>query len=61
MRIPGDTLFAFGMVVFCWFLLGLVTGHPFADIGFVDEGSWEITAEQALVDKADKINRTGRS
>ncbi|MGO8721006.1 MAG: nitric-oxide reductase large subunit [Acidobacteriaceae bacterium] len=51
MRIPGDTLFAFGMVVFCWFLLGLVTGHSFADKGFVDEGSWEVTSEKGAVSK----------
>lgn len=51
MRIPGDTLFAFGMVVFCWFLLGLVTGHSFANKGFVDEGSWEVTAEKSVVGK----------
>ena len=47
MRIPGDTIFAFGMVVFAWFLVGLITGHSFAERGFVEEGSWEVTAEKA--------------
>ena len=45
MRIPGDTLFAVGMIVFAWFLLGLITGHSFADEGRVEEGSWEVTAQ----------------
>ena len=45
MRIPGDTIFAFGMIVFAWFLLGLITGHSFADEGRVEEGSWEVTAQ----------------
>ena len=44
MRIPGDTLFAFGMVVFAWFMLGLITGHSFADKGYVEEGRWEVVA-----------------
>lgn len=47
MRIPGDTLFAFGMVVFAWFLLGLITGHSFARKGRVEEGSWEVSARTA--------------
>ncbi len=45
MRIPGDTIFAFGMIVFAWFLLGLITGHSFVDEGRVEEGSWEVTAQ----------------
>ena len=47
MRIPGDTIFAFGMVVFAWFMLGLISGHSFADKGYVEEGGWEVTAERA--------------
>ncbi len=42
MRVPGDTLFAFGMVVFCWFLLGLLTGHSYAEEGYVEEGGWQV-------------------
>ncbi len=29
MRIPGDSLFAFGALVLTWFVVGLVTGHSF--------------------------------
>jgi len=42
MRVPGDTLFAFGMVVFGWFLLGLLTGHSYAKEGYVEEGGWQV-------------------
>ncbi len=42
MRVPGDTLFAFGMVIFGWFLLGLLTGHSYAKEGYVEEGGWQV-------------------
>lgn len=47
MRIPGDTIFAFGMLAFTWFLVGLITGHSFTGSGYVEEGSWEVTARNA--------------
>ncbi len=31
MRVPGDILFALGALLFGWFVLGLLTGHSFAD------------------------------
>ncbi|MBT9333089.1 nitric-oxide reductase large subunit [Paracidobacterium acidisoli] len=42
MRVPGDTIFALGMFAFCWFLLGLLTGHSYDDSASVQEGSWEL-------------------
>jgi nitric oxide reductase subunit B len=29
LRVPGDTLFALGILAMGWFKLGLLTGHPF--------------------------------
>jgi nitric oxide reductase subunit B len=42
LRIPGDTIFAIGMFAFCWFLLGLLTGHSYDEKGYVEEGSWQL-------------------
>jgi nitric oxide reductase subunit B len=42
MRIPGDTIFAIGMFAFCWFLLGLLTGHSYDTKSYVEEGSWQL-------------------
>ncbi len=33
LRVPGDTLFAFGVLVMGWFKLGLLTGHSFKKQG----------------------------
>jgi nitric oxide reductase subunit B len=30
MRVPGDILFALGAALMGWFVLGLLTGHPFS-------------------------------
>jgi nitric oxide reductase subunit B len=50
MRMIGDSIFALGALVLGWFVLGLVTGHSYAERGFVSEGSWEVRHEgkQAL-------------
>ena len=32
MRIPGDTLFALGVLAMGWFKLGLLTGHSFVEV-----------------------------
>jgi nitric oxide reductase subunit B len=42
LRVPGDTIFAIGMFAFCWFLLGLLTGHSYDENLHVEEGSWEL-------------------
>ncbi|HUZ95393.1 MAG TPA: nitric-oxide reductase large subunit [Edaphobacter sp.] len=31
MRVPGDVIFSIGAAAFAWFLLGLLTGHSYAD------------------------------
>jgi nitric oxide reductase subunit B len=33
LRVPGDILFAIGAVLFAWFVLGLLTGHSYANEG----------------------------
>ncbi len=38
MRIPGDSLFAFGALVLTWFVVGLVTGHSFDKTAKVEAG-----------------------
>jgi len=46
MRVPGDTIFAIGMFAFCWFLLGLLTGHSYDNKSYVEEGSWEVIEDK---------------
>ncbi|HUO61246.1 MAG TPA: nitric-oxide reductase large subunit [Candidatus Acidoferrales bacterium] len=48
MRMFGDTLFAVGALVLGWFVLGLVTGHSYAEHGRVQEGEWEVKEEAAV-------------
>ena len=48
MRMFGDTLFAVGAFVLGWFVLGLVTGHSYAEHGRVQEGEWEVKEEAAV-------------
>jgi nitric oxide reductase subunit B len=45
LRVIGDTIFAFGTLVLGWFVLGLVTGHSYAEHGFVREGQWKVEEE----------------
>ncbi|HVP49394.1 MAG TPA: nitric-oxide reductase large subunit, partial [Bryobacteraceae bacterium] len=45
MRMIGDTIFALGAIVLGWFVLGLVTGHSYAEHGYVPEGGWEVRPE----------------
>jgi nitric oxide reductase subunit B len=45
LRVIGDSIFAFGTLVLGWFVLGLVTGHSYAEHGFVREGQWEVEEE----------------
>ncbi|HXZ28299.1 MAG TPA: nitric-oxide reductase large subunit [Terriglobales bacterium] len=40
MRMIGDTIFAFGVVVLGWFVLGLATGHSYDRTAVVEEGEW---------------------
>lgn len=49
MRVPGDNLFAIGIFAFCWFLLGLLTGHSYDDKAYVEEGGWELVAKNGEV------------
>ena len=42
MRMIGDTIFAVGVLVLGWFILGLVTGHSFDPRGTLEEGEWQI-------------------
>jgi len=42
MRMIGDTIFAVGVLVLGWFILGLVTGHSFDSRGTLEEGEWQI-------------------
>jgi hypothetical protein len=39
MRVLGDILFAIGAAFFAWFVLGLLTGHSYADENFVGTDS----------------------
>jgi len=48
MRMFGDTFFAVGAFVLGWFVLGLVTGHSYAEHGRVQEGEWEVKEEAAV-------------
>jgi nitric oxide reductase subunit B len=41
LRVPGDTLFAIGILAMGWFKLGLLTGHSFADGAAVPAGTVE--------------------
>ena len=50
MRMIGDTIFGVGAVVLGWFILGLATGHSYADQGYVEEGGWEVRDTPALKD-----------
>jgi nitric oxide reductase subunit B len=43
----GDTIFAVGALVLGWFILGLATGHSYAEGGYVEEGGWEVRAGKA--------------
>ena len=45
LRVIGDTIFAFGTLVLGWFVLGLVTGHSYAEHGYVREGEWKVEEE----------------
>ena len=47
LRVPGDTLFAFGVLAMGWFKLGLLTGHSFKkeDGGVVEAGTLTPTRE----------------
>ncbi|HUJ23347.1 MAG TPA: nitric-oxide reductase large subunit [Bryobacteraceae bacterium] len=45
MRIIGDSIFALGAIALGWFVLGLVTGHSYAEQGYVPEGGWEVRPE----------------
>jgi nitric oxide reductase subunit B len=31
LRVPGDILFSIGAALFAWFILGLLTGHSYAE------------------------------
>lgn len=42
MRMIGDSIFALGVAVLGWFILGLVTGHSFDERGRSEEGEWEV-------------------
>jgi len=48
MRMFGDTIFAVGALVLGWFVLGLVTGHSYAEHGHVEEGEWEVKEAVAV-------------
>ncbi len=48
LRVPGDTLFALGVLAMGWFKLGLLTGHSFKSEG-PDEQAGEVTAGRELV------------
>ena len=50
MRMIGDTIFGVGAVVLGWFILGLATGHSYAEQGYVEEGGWEVRDTPALKD-----------
>ena len=49
MRMIGDTIFALGAIVLGWFVLGLVTGHSYAEQGYVPEGGWEVRPEAPVL------------
>jgi nitric oxide reductase subunit B len=49
LRVIGDSIFAFGALVLGWFVLGLVTGHSYAETGFVREGEWKVEEEPVEV------------
>jgi nitric oxide reductase subunit B len=42
MRIIGDSIFAIGILVLGWFILGLVTGHSFDRRATLEEGEWQV-------------------
>ena len=44
-RVFGDSIFALGALVLGRFVLGLVTGHPYAPHGYVAEGEWVVRHE----------------
>ena len=50
LRVPGDTLFAFGALVLGWFVLGLVTGHSYDERGRVAEGEGEVRPNPVTAD-----------
>ena len=47
MRMFGDSLFAIGVLVLGWFVLGLITRHSYDDRGYVEEGTWEVREHAA--------------
>jgi nitric oxide reductase subunit B len=49
MRMIGDSIFGLGAIILGWFVLGLMTGHSYADSGYVAEGGWEVQSEGAPV------------
>jgi nitric oxide reductase subunit B len=49
MRMIGDSIFGLGAIILGWFVLGLITGHSYADSGYVAEGGWEVQSEGAPV------------
>jgi nitric oxide reductase subunit B len=49
LRVPGDTLFALGVLAMGWFKLGLVTGHSFSDGEDVPAGQVAADRELAAV------------
>jgi nitric oxide reductase subunit B len=48
LRVPGDTIFASGILAIGWFMLGLLTGHSFRKEGPVSEAG-EVTPEREAV------------
>ncbi len=52
MRMIGDSVFGLGAIILGWFVLGLMTGHSYADHGYVVEGEWEVRPEEAPVSRS---------
>jgi nitric oxide reductase subunit B len=48
LRVPGDTLFALGVLALGWFKLGLLTGHSFRQEGPAVEAGRLTEAREAV-------------